>query len=86
MANNNWHGPSKYHRTLDGFALGREREARQLTQWQFAEECHWSQQFQSQLEGGGESEVPIQIIDTITKVLDKFTEIPTRKPLLTQEL
>lgn len=82
----NWYGPSRYHRTLDGFALGRERQKRRLTQWQFAELCEWTQPFQSQLEGAAESEVPIRIINTIERVFDKFIEIPVGKPLPAQEL
>lgn len=74
-----WHGPSKYHKTLNGFALTRERQERRLSQFQFARECGWSQPFQSRLESRKSIEIHIDIINTIAVVLDNYTKISPHK-------
>lgn len=71
--------PSRYHRSIDGTALALAREARGLTQFQFAAEAGHSQQFQSRTEAPGLHEVPITIVGNIERVLDNFSVISGKK-------
>jgi transcriptional regulator with XRE-family HTH domain len=64
-------GPSKYHRTLDGKILTRERERIGLSQKEFAAKCKWSQQYQSQIEEFVEHEVHVSITNKILLVINE---------------
>jgi transcriptional regulator with XRE-family HTH domain len=61
--------PSRYHRTLNGLVLLSAREAKGMSQEQFARACGWSQQYQSQLEADKLHEVHVDVIIKILSVL-----------------
>ena len=61
---------SRFHRTLDGIELVKNRQKAGLTQAEFAQKAGWSQQYQCQLEAPGEHEVPITVADKILEVLN----------------
>ena len=71
--------PSRYHRSIDGTALALAREARGLTQFQFAAAASHSQQFQSRIEAPGPHEVPVTIANSIQRVLDNFSVVSDKK-------
>jgi len=62
---------SRFHRTLDGIELVKNRQKAGLTQAEFAQKAGWSQQYQCQLEAPGEHEVPISVANKILEVLNE---------------
>ena len=63
--------PSRFHRTVDGDALVKARQALGMSQAEFAEACQHSQQFQSQIEAPGFHEVRVEKADELSAILGK---------------
>ena len=61
---------SRFHVTLDGAILTKERYSTGLTQSRFAALCGWSQQFQSQLESPELHEIHMDQASVIKTVID----------------